>query len=144
MGEQHEAAIARSQQQQDAGPSGAARYRTVRVLGRGAFGEASERGRWRRAARSARRQKRSHAVRYATSAHPVLAPKTQVLLARDARTGDDVAIKRVFVPDPRSGLPPSLAREIGALRRVRHPHVVRLVDTFAVVSEEEEERSLAV
>ena len=83
-------------------------------------------------------------MRYATSAHPVLAPKTQVLLARDARTGDDVAIKRVFVPDPRSGRPPSLAREIGALRRVRHPHVVRLVDTFAVVSEEEEERSLAV
>jgi serine/threonine protein kinase len=59
-----------------------------------------------------------------------------VLLARDALTGDQVAIKRVFVAEPALGLPPSLAREIGALQRVRHhPNVVRLIDAFAVVSE---------
>ena len=118
---------------QPAGPSGSAgggapRYQIVRVHGRGAFGEA-------RCGENEGlgRQKAGKCGRF-TLSHTHNTHTQQVLLARDALTGDQVAIKRVFVPDPALGLPQSLAREIGALQKVRHhPNVVRLIDAFAVV-----------
>ena len=49
-----------------------------------------------------------------------------VFRARDTRTGTDVALKRIRVRDVRE-LPTNALREMNALRRVRHPHVVPLL-----------------
>jgi cell cycle related kinase len=52
----------------------------------------------------------------------------QVLLAREAATGQAVALKQLFLKQPGAPLPARVAREVAALQHVQHPNVVRLLD----------------
>lgn len=50
----------------------------------------------------------------------------QVYLARDARDGALVALKRVRMDNEREGFPITAIREIKLLKRLEHPNVIRL------------------
>ena len=53
--------------------------------------------------------------------------------ARDAMTGDAVALKRIFIRAPEDGLPENVQREVKCMQLVRHPNVVRIRDVFSTV-----------
>ncbi|XP_057288302.1 cyclin-dependent kinase 20 [Pezoporus wallicus] len=55
-----------------------------------------------------------------------------VFKAKDRKTGELVALKKIPLRRPEEGLPPQTLREIKALRHIEeHPHVVRLGAVFA-------------
>jgi cell cycle related kinase len=66
------------------------RYRYVKALGHGAFGE--------------------------------------VLLAEDTHTGQQVAVKQLYLPEPGAPLPPAVAWEVAALQQLQHPNIIGLLD----------------
>ncbi|KAJ8960140.1 hypothetical protein NQ318_003859 [Aromia moschata] len=54
-----------------------------------------------------------------------------VYKAKDRQTGNDVALKKVFVPLTEDGIPMSTLREIALLRQLNshdHPNIVKLLD----------------
>lgn len=71
----------------------AERYRYVKALGHGAFGE--------------------------------------VMLAEDTQTGQQVAVKQLYLPEPGAPLPPAVAREVAALQQLQHPNIIGLLDMAA-------------
>ncbi|KAI8323544.1 Pkinase-domain-containing protein, partial [Martensiomyces pterosporus] len=54
-----------------------------------------------------------------------------VYLGRHIKTGRQVAIKKIKLGSMRSGLDMSAIREVKALRELRHPNVVELIDVFS-------------
>lgn len=54
-----------------------------------------------------------------------------VFLARNTKTGEKVAIKKIKVVNSGDGMDISAIREVKVLRELRHPNVIRLVDCFS-------------
>lgn len=52
--------------------------------------------------------------------------------ARDTRSGDIVAVKRVKMQGERGGLPQSTLREIAALKQLDHENIVRLASVCVI------------
>lgn len=54
-----------------------------------------------------------------------------VFLARNVKTGEKVAIKKIKVANSSDGMDMSAIREVKVLQELRHPNVIRLVDCFS-------------
>lgn len=54
-----------------------------------------------------------------------------VFLARNIKTGEKVAIKKIKVANSGDGMDISAIREVKVLQELRHPNVIRLVDCFS-------------
>lgn len=52
----------------------------------------------------------------------------EVLVAQDIRSGEELAVKQLYLPEPGAPLPPSVAREVSALQQLQHPNIVALRD----------------
>jgi serine/threonine protein kinase len=119
------------------------RYQRVRTLGSGAFGEVrrgpAARRRTRRSPASARAAPWAPACARPTPATATPAPaarRPQVCLALERATGRHVAVKRAFLRGSSGGGGSGCCaalREAAALRAVRHPNVVRLIEAVAEV-----------
>lgn len=54
-----------------------------------------------------------------------------VFLARNIKSGEKVAIKKIKVANSGDGMDISAIREVKVLQELRHPNVIRLVDCFS-------------
>ncbi|KAK9811920.1 hypothetical protein WJX72_012409 [[Myrmecia] bisecta] len=54
----------------------------------------------------------------------------EVVQAIHKQTGQEVALKRVFVRQPERGLPDNVVREMHALQVISHPNVIRLLEVY--------------
>ena len=57
----------------------------------------------------------------------------QVFKAVDRLSGQEVAMKRIFLRQPEQGIPSNVLREYKALQLLHDEHIVELLDVFAMV-----------
>lgn len=53
--------------------------------------------------------------------------------AVDRLSGQEVAMKRIFLRQPEQGIPSNVLREYKALQLLHDEHIVELLDVFAMV-----------
>lgn len=70
-------------------------------------------------------------ARYAKLAKVGEGTYASVFLARDLRTNEKLAIKKIKIVSSADGLDMTALREVQFLRELRHPNVIRLVDVFS-------------
>ena len=59
--------------------------------------------------------------------------RVQVFKAVDRLSGQEVAMKRIFLRQPEQGIPSNVFREYKALQLLNDEHIVELLDVFAMV-----------
>lgn len=54
----------------------------------------------------------------------------EVVLAQDRASGDHVALKQLYLPEPGAPLPAAVAREVSALQQLQHPNIIALLQVL--------------